>query len=294
VPDIGNTLREARIRRGLTLVDVENVTKIRSKYLEALEENDFEVLPGSTVVKAFLRSYAIVLKLDPELLLHEYHSLYESHRDEIGAPFRTEIAQQRRSATSAERKKKRVRRTQRGYVGAALIAIAIIIVLVYFSARGGDKGAVVLGASNIPTTTSSMSTTTTAVDSSTTSGDSAGSTTSISADTVTTAGQNVTMVLTVHQDTNATSVTDKPSTCWMVVREDSETGAELYAGTLSAGGQQTFDTAKQYWVRAGAPQNLSVSINGTPFTVSGDAGVFLITAAGVEREQTDSTTETTG
>ena len=51
MPDIGNTLREARIRRGLSLADVENVTKIRSKYLEALEENDFEVLPGPTVVR---------------------------------------------------------------------------------------------------------------------------------------------------------------------------------------------------------------------------------------------------
>ena len=41
--DVGNTLREARIRKGLTITDVESVTKIRTKYLQALEENDFEV-----------------------------------------------------------------------------------------------------------------------------------------------------------------------------------------------------------------------------------------------------------
>ena len=58
MPDIGNTLREARIRKGLTITDVENVTKIRAKYLEALEEDDFEVLPGPTFVKGFLRTYA--------------------------------------------------------------------------------------------------------------------------------------------------------------------------------------------------------------------------------------------
>ena len=113
MPDIGNTLREARIRKGLSLVDVETVTKIRRKYLEALEENDFEVLPGPTVVKGFLRSYAVFLKLDPERILTEYRSQYEYHRDEIGA-LRTEMAQQRRSPTSAERKKKRTRRTQTG------------------------------------------------------------------------------------------------------------------------------------------------------------------------------------
>jgi len=71
VADIGNSLREARIRRGLTIKDVEDITKIRSKYLEALEENDYEVLPGPTYVKAFLRTYASFLKLDPDELLED-------------------------------------------------------------------------------------------------------------------------------------------------------------------------------------------------------------------------------
>jgi hypothetical protein len=97
----------------------------------------------------------------------------------------------------------------------------------------------------------------------------------------TTTGQNVTMVLTVTQ-----------GSCWLVVREDNETGAELYAGTLSAGGQQTFDSAKRYWVRAGIPDALSIHVNGTAYSVTGDAGIFLITETGVEREQTDSTATT--
>ena len=66
VPEIGNTLREARIRKGLSIKDVEDATKIRSKYLEALEEDDFEVLPGPTFVKGFLRTYAVFLKLDAD------------------------------------------------------------------------------------------------------------------------------------------------------------------------------------------------------------------------------------
>ena len=277
--DIGNTLREARIRRGLSITDVENVTKIRSKYLEALEENDFEVLPGPTVVKGFLRSYALFLKMDPELLLYEYRSQYESRQEEVG-PLRTEMTQQRRTQTSAERKKKRTRRTQRGYVTAAVIAIIIIIVIAYVGARQVGKGGAVLGAGNLPTSTSSVTSTTVVVQTTSTSSTVPESTTSTVA-VATTTGENVTMVLTV---------TD--GSCWLVVREDNETGVELYAGTLSAGGQQTFNSAKRYWVRVGVPDALAIHVNGTPFGVTGEAGIFLVTETGVEREQSDSTTAT--
>jgi cytoskeletal protein RodZ len=279
VPDIGNTLREARIRRGLSTVDVENVTKIRKKYLEALEENDFEVLPGPTVVKGFLRSYALFLKLDPELLLYEYRSQYESHKEETG-PLRTEMTQQRRSPTSAERKKKRTRRSQRGYATAAVVAIIIIVVIAYFGARQGGKGPAVLGEGNLPSSTSAATSTTIAVQTTSTSSTVPASTSS-SVAVATTTGQNVTMVLTVTQ-----------GSCWLVVREDDESGKELYAGTLSAGGQQTFNSAKRFWLRAGIPDNVSIHVNGTSFSVTGDAGTFLVTETGVERRQTDSTQTT--
>jgi cytoskeleton protein RodZ len=277
VPDIGNILREARIRRGLSVTDVEDVTKIRGKYIEALEENDFEVLPGPTVVKGFLRSYAIFLKLDPDLVLHEYRSLYESRREDIGAPLRTDLTQQRRTQTSAERKKKRTRRTQRGYVAAALFAILVIIFIAWLGARNSGKGAATLDAGNLPSTTSTVTTALLAAQSTTSS--TAAATSTSSTETVpTTTGDNVTMVLGVTQES-----------CWFVVRENSEGGAELYAGALSAGGKQTFNTAQSYWVRAGVPEVLSVSVNGTPYTITGGAGTFLVSEAGVERLSTDST-----
>jgi cytoskeleton protein RodZ len=279
VPDIGNTLREARIRRGLSITDVESVTKIRTKYLQALEENDFEVLPGPTVVKGFLRSYALFLKVDPDLLLYEYRSQYESRQEEVG-PLRTEMTQQRRTQTSAERMKKRTRRTQRGYVTAAVVAMIIIIVIAYVGARQVGKGPAVLGAGSIQSTTSSVTSTTVAVQTTSTSSTVPKSTTSTVA-VATTTGDNVTMVLTVTT-----------GSCWLVVREDNDTGYELYAGTLTAGGQQTFDSAKRYWVRAGVPEALAIHVNGNPFSVTGEAGIFLATETGVEREQNDSTTTT--
>ena len=56
--EIGNSLREARLRQGFELPRVEADTKIRAKYLRALEEERFEVLPGETYVKGFLRTYS--------------------------------------------------------------------------------------------------------------------------------------------------------------------------------------------------------------------------------------------
>lgn len=74
--EIGNTLREARLRRALDIADCESATKIRAKYLRALEEEQFEVLPGTTYVKGFLRTYAEYLELDGRLVLDEYESRF--------------------------------------------------------------------------------------------------------------------------------------------------------------------------------------------------------------------------
>jgi cytoskeleton protein RodZ len=84
MPSIGDTLREARMRQRLDIADVEAKTKIRAKYLRALENEEFGMLPGPTFVKTFLRSYAEVLGLDPHLLVEEYRARYEP-RDEIEA-----------------------------------------------------------------------------------------------------------------------------------------------------------------------------------------------------------------
>jgi cytoskeleton protein RodZ len=84
VPSIGDTLREARMRQRLDIADVEAKTKIRAKYLRALENEEFGMLPGPTFVKTFLRSYAEVLGLDPHRLVEDYRTRYEP-RDEIEA-----------------------------------------------------------------------------------------------------------------------------------------------------------------------------------------------------------------
>src|SRR6187402_2199022 len=75
--DIGETLREARMRRRIDMTEVEAATKIRAKYLRALENEEWDLLPGPTFVKSFLRTYAEYLGLDARLLVEEYRQRYE-------------------------------------------------------------------------------------------------------------------------------------------------------------------------------------------------------------------------
>lgn len=70
--DVGGTLKKARVQRKLSLADVEEITKIRIKYLEAMEDNNFSVLPPGMYGSAFLRSYARFLDLNADELVAAY------------------------------------------------------------------------------------------------------------------------------------------------------------------------------------------------------------------------------
>ena len=71
---IGASLREERIRRGLTLETVEQSTRIRRRYLEAVEDERWDELPAEAYAKGFLRTYATYLELDPQQFLAEFRS----------------------------------------------------------------------------------------------------------------------------------------------------------------------------------------------------------------------------
>jgi len=81
MPEIGQTLRETRLRNRVDITEVEAGTKIRAKYLRALENEEWDLLPGPTYVKSFLRTYADALGLDGKLLIEEYKLRHERLSD---------------------------------------------------------------------------------------------------------------------------------------------------------------------------------------------------------------------
>jgi hypothetical protein len=127
--EIGNSLREARLRQSLDFNEVERRTKIRGKYLRALEEERFELLPAQTYIKGFLRTYADVLGLDGQLYVDEYNSRFVVGDDELGLRPRRSAARQQRN-----------RRLESNVVLIALAAIALVTALVIgaWKSGGGD------------------------------------------------------------------------------------------------------------------------------------------------------------
>ncbi|HEL1828848.1 TPA: helix-turn-helix domain-containing protein [Streptococcus suis] len=85
---IGEVLRTAREGRGWTFVDLQRITKIQAKYLQALEYNDFDFIANSDVVQSILKAYAEALELDADVLLDAYETnslvkYYEDGEEEL-------------------------------------------------------------------------------------------------------------------------------------------------------------------------------------------------------------------
>jgi cytoskeleton protein RodZ len=133
--DIGSSLREARLRQELDFPELEERTKIRPKYLRALEDERFDILPAPTYVRGFLRSYAEALGLDGQPFVDEYNSRFTVGEDD--APLRARRA-------PAPRRERGPRESRMAV--AALVAIAVATALVIAAWRfGGPEGEQVSG-----------------------------------------------------------------------------------------------------------------------------------------------------
>jgi len=133
--DIGSSLREARLRQELDFPELEERTKIRPKYLRALEDERFDILPAPTYVRGFLRSYAETLGLDGQPFVDEYNTRFAVGEDD--PPLRAR-------RVPAPRRDRGVRESRLAVV--ALFAIAVATALVIAAWRfGGPEGESVPG-----------------------------------------------------------------------------------------------------------------------------------------------------
>ncbi|MGH3111685.1 MAG: RodZ domain-containing protein [Gaiellaceae bacterium] len=141
--DIGSSLREARLRQELDFPALEERTKIRPKYLRALEDERFDILPAPTYVKGFLRSYAEALGLDGQPFVDEYNSRFAVGEDDVVLRATRRVPAPRRGRPARES----------GIAVAALLAIAILTALVIAAWRfGGPDEQAVPGLAPIGTT----------------------------------------------------------------------------------------------------------------------------------------------
>jgi transcriptional regulator with XRE-family HTH domain len=161
MPEIGATLREARMRARIDISEIEAETKIRAKYLRALENEEWGLLPGPAYVRSFLRTYAEALGLDAKLLLEEYKLRYERPSDHDLMPIGTSRRRSGRSGGGPMRPPREPRRIPPGLVIGVivLLLVAALYALGKWGVAGDDDG----GGGTAASTTATDRTTTTKV-----------------------------------------------------------------------------------------------------------------------------------
>jgi cytoskeleton protein RodZ len=230
--EIGNSLREARLRKELDFLELEQGTKIRAKYLRALEDEAFEALPGPTYVKGFLRTYAEYLGLDGQLYVDEYNVRYGSGDEVLERRVRSTPAPRPRP-----RQRRRRRRLESNVVWFTLIGIAVVTALVIAAWRFGGSGDEKLPLTSPP---------------------------KVHARTRT----GGLLVRAVKGDT------------LLIVRAGSDSGKQVYQGTMIKGTLQRFGTKKGLWVYLGSPENVRLRLNGRVVLLGGGRPRSLIVPAG--------------
>lgn len=242
--EIGTSLREARLRRELDFSTLEAITKVRAKYLRALEDERFELLPSHTYIKGFLRTYADSLGLDGQLYVDEYSSRYVAGLDD-------DARVRRRRPVPAARRRRQERR-ESNVVLLALTAIALVTALVIAAWKfGGPEPANVNGLRPH-------------VSPSATTAKPPGS----SAKPATPAAKKIVLVVRAAAGDS-----------WMEVRAAAPSGRLLYGGTLERGQTQRFASTALY-VSFGAPENVTLKVNGKAVNVP-RGGAFRLSRAGL-------------
>ena len=131
--EIGALLRETRMRKRIDISEIEAETKIRARYLRALENEEWDLLPGPTFVKTFLRTYADYLELDSRSLVEDYKHRFEPAVGEPLAPFAAGRGPRR------ERRRRLRPRVSPLLIG-VLVFAALIGILFVVGTIGDDDG----------------------------------------------------------------------------------------------------------------------------------------------------------
>lgn len=133
--EIGATLRAARMSARIDVSEIEAQTKIRAKYLRALENEEWDLLPGPTFVRSFLRTYAQALGLDAKALVEEYRLNYERPSEAALEPIVS-------TPRSNPQKRGRVPGPpSRGYMAlVGVVGVVIVLLVIGLLSEGGGNG----------------------------------------------------------------------------------------------------------------------------------------------------------
>jgi cytoskeletal protein RodZ len=223
--EIGGSLREARLKRNLTSADVQKAIRIRDRYLQALEEERWELLPGDAYVKGFLRTYADYLGLDGNLYVEEYNSRFARPDEPQLVPERFARSGSRFGGV--------------GFVRPLVVVVVIVAIVAglaawQLSSSSGDK--------RVTPPTTSVATTTVSHH--------------------TTPRKKHRKHVAAALPSSAVVVASRGNS-WLWVRSGSAGGPTVYEGTLLQGKRLPVSLKKgPVWIRIGDPPSVDVRLGG--------------------------------
>ena len=135
-PGIGATLKDARRRLGMDIREAETRTKIRTRYLRALEAEDWEVLPAPAYVRGFLRVYGQILGLDGEVLADRYRRSYEEPVAVASAAAEPVLSKRRAPGTRPPSRSGPIL-----IAGGAVVVLLVVLAILGLTSGGDDEPA---------------------------------------------------------------------------------------------------------------------------------------------------------
>ena len=242
--DFGGKLREARERRGISLRQIANATKISVGVLEALERNDISRLPGGIFGRAFVRSYAVEVGLDPEQTIQDFIAQFPHDSVTVGHPTTTQIEDN--EAVESDR------RTASTFLRLILFSVPIAGIVVYLTASGR------LMPRSRPTEPGAARPEATSA-----------SETPVPADPTPTPSPSPAATRTPQASDRLTVALTATRPCWLSATADGQLRIERL---LEAGERQTLEVRRELVIKAGDAAAIAMTINGAAAKPLGKEG----------------------
>lgn len=251
--DLGKSLKHYREQKGFSIEQIQKYTKIRSKFIYAIEKGDFSLIPGGDVyVRGFLKNYVEAIGLDSEKVLQQYKML-TTKTDDIDN--NTEASEEENTEKSHIKFLPNM---------TIVLVIALIIMIIVFIIRAnkapvGDPQKPPINHETIleedasdkedekPTPKEPIEE----------------ETKNISVDIVDDTWEKTTYIV---RDKHIEVTVDVNDRCWLSVKKD---GSNDYEGILNKGDQKVFTAKQDLIIRIGNPMSVNISINGEDFGIPG-------------------------
>lgn len=256
--ELGAILKKAREEKGFSLDDVQEETKIRKRYLEALEQGDYKVLPGKFYIRAFIKSYAEFVGLDAEEVLRHYH--VEVPEPELPV-----------NEAMPSRKPKRMRSARSDRFGKILFTVLlwlflflVIFVIWYYNinkkdtpANEPDKTPITDNsqATPVPTPTSTLGQATPTPTPTSTAQP-------VTLTKVQTSGKEDTFEVSPAKESYELVINNSGGASWLEVYENGKNGTKLFYSNIQDGQTESFTVSSDVYLNLGRPGYIEVTLDG--------------------------------